>query len=155
MLDGASRVDQVAAAAARDGQPAIGITDHGNMYGVLPFYEACKNAGVKPIIGTEAYMAYDHRDERIAVRTKADDGAGEGEGGKKAWYHLTLLVENARRVPQPHPALEPGVPRGVLPQAESRLGSARGAPRGDHRGRPGASADTCSRASSPTTSTGR
>jgi DNA polymerase-3 subunit alpha len=94
MLDGASRVDQVAAAAAGDGQPAVGITDHGNMYGVLPFYEACKKAGVKPIIGTEAYMAYDRRDERIAVRGKTDDSGGEGEGGKKAYYHLTLLAEN-------------------------------------------------------------
>ncbi len=42
MLDGAARVGEVVAAAAADGQPAIGITDHGNMYGVLDFYKACQ-----------------------------------------------------------------------------------------------------------------
>ena len=51
MLDGAARVGDVAVAAASDGQPAMGITDHGNMYGVLPFYQACRDQGVKPIIG--------------------------------------------------------------------------------------------------------
>ncbi|MEL7210218.1 MAG: PHP domain-containing protein, partial [Actinomycetota bacterium] len=56
MLDGASRIGDVVDAAARDGQPALGITDHGNMYGVLDFYRACHDRGVKPIIGTEAYM---------------------------------------------------------------------------------------------------
>jgi DNA polymerase-3 subunit alpha len=93
MLDGASRVDELVAAAAADGQPAVGITDHGNMYGVLPFYAACQAAGVKPVIGTEAYMAFDRRDERINTRGKMDDTGGEGDGGKKAWYHLTLLAE--------------------------------------------------------------
>ena len=57
MLDGASRLDEIVKAAVADGQPALGITDHGNMYGVLPFYRACKEEGIKPIIGTEAYMA--------------------------------------------------------------------------------------------------
>src|SRR3546814_4527718 len=66
MLDGAARLDELVAAAAADGQPALGITDHGNMYGILDFYRACKDQGVKPILGTEAYMAHDHRTERIA-----------------------------------------------------------------------------------------
>lgn len=52
MLDGAARVSEVVAAAVADGQPAIGITDHGNMYGILDFYKACREAGVKPILGT-------------------------------------------------------------------------------------------------------
>ena len=56
MLDGASRLDDLVAAAAADGQPALGITDHGNMYGVLDFYQSCNKAGIKPIIGTEAYI---------------------------------------------------------------------------------------------------
>ena len=64
MLDGASRLDEIVQAASEDGQPALGITDHGNMYGVLPFYRACKEQGIKPIIGTEAYMAYESRYER-------------------------------------------------------------------------------------------
>ncbi len=94
MLDGAARLDELVAAAAADGQPALGITDHGNMYGILDFYRACKDRGVKPVLGTEAYMAHDHRSERIAARGKMDDSGGEGEGGKKPWYHLTLLAEN-------------------------------------------------------------
>ncbi len=94
MLDGASRVDELVEAAAADEQPALGITDHGNMYGVLPFYAACRDAGVTPVIGFEAYMAHERRDERINTRGKIDDTGGEGEGGKKAWYHLTLLAEN-------------------------------------------------------------
>ncbi|MDE0804454.1 MAG: DNA polymerase III subunit alpha [Acidimicrobiales bacterium] len=94
MLDGAARLDELVAAAAADGQPALGITDHGNMYGILDFYRACKDRGVKPILGTEAYMAHDHRTERIAARGKMDDSGGEGEGGRKPWYHLTLLAEN-------------------------------------------------------------
>ncbi|HEX4902367.1 MAG TPA: DNA polymerase III subunit alpha, partial [Acidimicrobiales bacterium] len=94
MLDGAARLDELVAAAAADGQPALGITDHGNMYGILDFYRACKDRGVKPILGTEAYMAHDHRSERIAARGRMDDSGGEGEGDKKPWYHLTLLAES-------------------------------------------------------------
>jgi len=95
MLDGAARVGDVVAAAAADGQPAVGITDHGNMYGILDFYKAAKNQGVKPIIGTELYQAYDHRTERPARRGRMDDSGGEAEGGRKAYYHLTALAENA------------------------------------------------------------
>ena len=95
MLDGAARVGDVVAKAAADGQPAIGITDHGNMYGVLDFYSAAKKQGVKPIIGTEAYMAHEHRTERPARRgSRVDDGGGDAEGGRKAYYHLTLLAED-------------------------------------------------------------
>ena len=95
MLDGAARIDDVVAAAAADGQPAVGITDHGNMYGVLPFYKAARAAGLKPIVGTEAYMAHDNRFERLSLRSgRLDDGGGEAEGGKKPYYHLTLLAEN-------------------------------------------------------------
>jgi DNA polymerase III subunit alpha len=64
MLDGAARLDELVAKAVADGQPAIGMTDHGNMYGTLEFYKECRKQGLKPIIGTEAYMAHDHRSER-------------------------------------------------------------------------------------------
>ncbi len=93
MLDGAARVGQVIAAAAADGQPAIGITDHGNMYGVLDFYSEARKAGIKPIIGTEAYMAGESRHERPTRRGRVDDGGGDGERGSKLYYHLTLLAE--------------------------------------------------------------
>jgi len=93
MLDGAARLDDLVAKAVADGQPALGITDHGNMYGVLEFYKECRKQGVKPVIGTEAYMAYETRTERPARRGRIDDSGGETEGGKKLYYHLTLLAE--------------------------------------------------------------
>ena len=94
MLDGAARLDELVKKAVDDGQPALGITDHGNMYGVIDFYKECRKQGIKPIIGTEAYMAHDHRTERIARRGKLDDNGGSDEGGRKQYYHLTLLAEN-------------------------------------------------------------
>ncbi len=94
MLDGAARLDEMVAKAVTDGQPAIGITDHGNMYGTLEFYKECRRQGIKPIIGTEAYMAHDHRSERPARRGRLDDSGGDTEGGRKLYYHLTLLAEN-------------------------------------------------------------
>jgi DNA polymerase-3 subunit alpha len=94
MLDGAARLDELVATAAADGQPALGMTDHGNMYGTLDFYKECRKHGVKPIIGTEAYMAHDHRSERPTRRGRLDDSGGDTEGGKKLYYHLTLLAEN-------------------------------------------------------------
>ncbi|MCY3949525.1 MAG: PHP domain-containing protein, partial [Acidimicrobiaceae bacterium] len=98
LLDGAARIDEVVAAAAADGQPALGITDHGNMYGVLDFYRACKAHGIKPVIGTEAYMALESRHERPnrnrAKNAKVDDTGDDGEGGGKLYYHLTLLAHS-------------------------------------------------------------
>ncbi len=95
MLDGAARLDELVAKAVADGMPAIGMTDHGNMYGTLDFYKECNKQGIKPIIGTEAYMAHDHRSERPTRRGgRVDDSGGDTEGGKKLYYHLTLLAEN-------------------------------------------------------------
>jgi DNA polymerase III subunit alpha len=93
MLDGAARVKEVVAAAAADGQPAIGITDHGNMYGVLDFYREAKAVGLKPIIGIEAYQAAESRFERPPRRGRVDDTGGDGGQGEKLYYHLTLLAE--------------------------------------------------------------
>ncbi len=94
MLDGASRLDELVAKAAADGQPALGITDHGNMYGVLDFYKACRDKGIKPVIGTELYQADDSRHERPSRRGKVDDSGGSTDGGKKLYYHLIALAEN-------------------------------------------------------------
>ncbi|HMG43404.1 MAG TPA: DNA polymerase III subunit alpha [Acidimicrobiales bacterium] len=94
MLDGAARIGETVGAAAADGQPALGITDHGNMYGILDFYKECRKQGIKPILGTEAYMAHDSRHERPSRRGRVDDSGGDAEGGKKLYYHLTLLAEN-------------------------------------------------------------
>ena len=94
MLDGAARISEVVGAAVSDGQPALGITDHGNMYGVLEFYKECRQQGIKPIIGSELYMAHEHRSERPSRRGRIDDGGGEAEGGAKLYYHLTALAES-------------------------------------------------------------
>ena len=56
MLDGAGKIKDYVAEAKRLGQPALAITDHGYMFGAYEFYAAAKAAGIKPIIGVEAYM---------------------------------------------------------------------------------------------------
>ena len=84
MLDGAARVGELVEAAVADGQPALGITDHGNMYGVLDFYKACRDAGINPVIGTEAYMAAESRNERPApASTKGAAHSGETAPSQK------------------------------------------------------------------------
>lgn len=80
LLDGAIRVPQLVSFAKEMGMPAIAITDHGNMYGVVDFYKAAKNAGVNPILGCEVYMAPESRHNKQGAR---DDNA----------YHLVLLAE--------------------------------------------------------------
>ena len=80
MLDGAARISEVIATAAADGQPAVGITDHGNMYGVLDFYRAAREADLTPVIGAEGYFVNTSRFDRPR-RAEHDI------------YHLTLLAE--------------------------------------------------------------
>ncbi|HVM53865.1 MAG TPA: DNA polymerase III subunit alpha [Acidimicrobiales bacterium] len=94
MLDGASRIGEVVTAAVRDGQPALGITDHGNMYGVLDFYAECRKQGIKPVIGCEMYQAHESRFERPARRGRLDDSGGDADGGSKLYYHLLVYAEN-------------------------------------------------------------
>ncbi len=93
MLDGAARLKDLFAACKRSGMPAIAITDHGNMYGAYDFWSKAAAAGVKPIIGIEAYVAPEHRRFRQPVRwgtpaQKDDDVSGGG-----AYTHMTLLAE--------------------------------------------------------------
>ena len=71
MLDGAARGGELVDAAVADGQTSLGITDHGNLYGILDFYRACRDRGIKPILGTEAYMAHDTRFERPSRRGRS------------------------------------------------------------------------------------
>ncbi|MCL4448844.1 MAG: DNA polymerase III subunit alpha [Actinobacteria bacterium] len=93
MLDGASRLEELIDAALKDGQPALAITDHGNLYGVIDFYKMAAEKGIKPIIGLEAYMAKNSRFERPARKGRIDDTGGEGSRGEKLYYHLILLCE--------------------------------------------------------------
>ena len=94
MLDGAARVEELIVAAKADGQTAIGITDHGNLYGIIDFYQTCKKHGVTPVLGLEAYMAAKSRFDRPPRRGKIDDTGGDTEGGQKLYLHLTLLATN-------------------------------------------------------------
>jgi len=96
MLDGAARVEELVKLAVKDNQPAMAITDHGNMYGVLDFYDTCKAHGISPIVGIEAYMAANSRFERPTRKGKLDDTGGDGEKGEKLYYHLTLLSETTK-----------------------------------------------------------
>ncbi len=92
MLDGAARVEDLLRAAQADGQSALGITDHGNLYGLIDFYQSAQRIGVTPILGLEAYMAAESRFDRPARRGRLDDAGGDTEGGQKLYHHLTLLA---------------------------------------------------------------
>lgn len=81
LLDGLSKIPDIVSFAKNDGMDSVAITDHGVMYGVVEFYNACKNAGIKPIIGMEAY---------IAPRLMSDkEGKSDAD-----YFHMTLLAEN-------------------------------------------------------------
>jgi DNA polymerase-3 subunit alpha len=72
LLDGANRLGDVLAAAAAAGQPAMALTDHGNMHGAVEFYKQARKAGVKPILGIEAYMAQGSRLEQKPERRSSN-----------------------------------------------------------------------------------
>ena len=91
LLDGAARIEApksnpsaptIFTEAVAHGMPALAMTDHGAMFGTLKFYAAARAAGVKPIIGVEAY---------VAPGSRFDRNPGESE---EKYYHLTLLARN-------------------------------------------------------------
>ena len=95
MLDGAAKVAPMLAEAQRLQMPAIGMTDHGNMFGASEFYNGATAAGIKPIIGIEAYVAPASRFETKRILwgdpgQKSDDVSGSG-----SYTHLTMVAENA------------------------------------------------------------
>ena len=92
MLDGAARVDELVTEVANQGMPAIAITDHGNVFGAYEFNKKAIAAGVKPIIGIEAYVAPESRFEK--KRVKWADGGEDDVSGGGAYTHMTLLAEN-------------------------------------------------------------
>ncbi|CAG7845720.1 DNA polymerase III subunit alpha [Pseudoclavibacter triregionum] len=92
MLDGAARIDELMAAAAEQGMPAIACTDHGNVFGAYEFAKSAKKHGIKPIIGTEAYLTPGtHRGDR--TRVKWGSGGGDDVSGAGAYTHITMLSE--------------------------------------------------------------
>jgi len=95
MLDGAAKITPMLAEAQRLEMPAIGMTDHGNMFGASEFYNAATKAGIKPIIGVEAYIAPASRFDTRRILwgdpgQKSDDVSGSG-----AYTHLTMVAQNA------------------------------------------------------------
>ena len=82
LLDGLSRIPAMVNRAKELGMTALGLTDHGSMYGVVDFYSACKEAGIKPVIGCELYVANGKRTDRTS--------GGKGQN----YHHLTVLAQN-------------------------------------------------------------
>ncbi|HKV08219.1 MAG TPA: DNA polymerase III subunit alpha [Thermoanaerobaculia bacterium] len=80
LLDGANRLDDVMKAAVEAGMPAVALTDHGNMFGAIEFYNKARAAGIKPIVGMEAYVAQGSRQDRTPGRGSSN--------------HLVLLAKN-------------------------------------------------------------
>ena len=92
MLDGAARVGDLVNEVARQGMPAIAMTDHGNVFGAFEFYKQATKAGVKPIIGIEAYVAPESRHDK--KRIQWGDGGDDDVSGGGAYTHMTILAEN-------------------------------------------------------------
>ena len=82
LLDGSSKIKELVARAKELGMDSLAITDHGVMYGVIDFYKAAKEAGIKPVLGSEVYVAPGSRFDRERV------------DGEDRYYHLVLLAEN-------------------------------------------------------------
>ena len=82
LLDGSSKIKEITARAKELGMDSLAITDHGAMYGVIDFYRAAREVGIKPILGCEVYVSPGSRFDRETVR------------GEDRYYHLVLLAEN-------------------------------------------------------------
>ncbi len=92
MLDGAARISELIDEVARQGMPAVAMTDHGNMFGAFEFWKKAREVGVNPIIGMEGYLTPGtHRTDKTRV-SFAKGGEDDVSGGG-AYTHLTLLAE--------------------------------------------------------------
>lgn len=92
MLDGAAKIKQLIKEVAEQEMPAVAMTDHGNMHGAYEFFMAANDAGIKPIIGLEAYLTPGtHRTDRVGV--KWGEGGEDDISGNGAYTHMTLLSE--------------------------------------------------------------
>ncbi|KAB1643991.1 DNA polymerase III subunit alpha [Gulosibacter chungangensis] len=92
MLDGAAKIEELIKTAAEMGMPAVATTDHGNMFSAYEFYKTAKKYDIKPIIGTEAYLAPGtHRSDK--TRVKWGNGGGDDVSGGGAYTHMTMLAE--------------------------------------------------------------
>jgi DNA polymerase-3 subunit alpha len=95
MLDGAARIGPLIDAAVQAGMPALAVTDHGNMFAAFEFWQKATAAGIKPIIGTEAYITPGtHRTDKTRVRWGTQGQQQDDVGGSGAYTHMTLLAES-------------------------------------------------------------
>ncbi|GAB2515270.1 DNA polymerase III subunit alpha [Microbacterium petrolearium] len=95
MLDGAAKLGAMTQAAADYGMPAIAVTDHGNTFAAFEFYRAAQSAGVKPIIGLEAYVTPGtHRTDKTRVAWGSPDQKSDDVSGSGAYTHMTMWAEN-------------------------------------------------------------
>ena len=111
LLDGAIRMKDLIKTVKEKGMSSVAVTDHGNMFGTIDFYKKAKDAGIKPIIGMEAYVA----------GTK-----GREDRTEKVAHHLILLAQERRGLRQPAlPGLHGVHGRLLLPPAHRQEGAGR------------------------------
>ena len=104
MLDGAAKIGKLAARAAELGMPAVAMTDHGNMFGAYEFQKSVTAAGLKPVIGIEAYVAPASRHHKQAVywgephQKKTDEATGQGGdvSASGSYLHMTMVAATAQ-----------------------------------------------------------
>ncbi|KRA25831.1 DNA polymerase III subunit alpha [Microbacterium sp. Root61] len=95
MLDGAARIGPMIQEAVRLGMPAIAVTDHGQTFAAYEFYKTAKDAGIKPIIGIEAYVTPGtHRSDKARVRWGTPEQNSDDVSGSGAYTHMTLLSQS-------------------------------------------------------------
>lgn len=95
LLDGAAKIDKLVAEVAALGQPAVAITDHGNLHGAYELYKAAKKVGVKPIIGLEAYMTPGTaRQDKTRIFWGTPEQRRDDVSARGSYTHMTLLAEN-------------------------------------------------------------
>ncbi|HET6271963.1 MAG TPA: DNA polymerase III subunit alpha, partial [Bacteroidota bacterium] len=88
LLDGACRIDDLVRAASENKMPAVALTDHGVMFGAIEFYKKAEKAGIKPIIGMEAYIVT--KGSRLEKSTQVTETGGK----RAAYHHIVLLAKN-------------------------------------------------------------
>nr|WP_120492242.1 DNA polymerase III subunit alpha [Corynebacterium lactis] len=96
MLDGMAKIDLLADEVSRQGMPAVGVTDHGNMFGSNAFYRQMKSKGIKPIIGIEAYMAPESRFNKNRIQWGEPHQRRDDVSGRGSYLHQTMIARNAQ-----------------------------------------------------------
>jgi DNA polymerase-3 subunit alpha len=103
LLDGCAKVSRYMQRCQELNMPALAMTDHGNLFGAINFYRACKKAGIKPLVGCEIYLVYDHKQSERPVRDRKrsddindipEDALGPENYPKNQIHHKTLIAKD-------------------------------------------------------------